>query len=124
MTSLTYGYKERITPQNTNSLLGSLEFFGIPEIYFLNCPGISTLRVDRPFSGRNDKESERIFGFYTLGMLESLLQLAERSRLNIELVWHGLWFPGSDELNFINDPQVSFGFSFSSSGHGIDPVSW
>lgn len=125
MTSLTYGFKANITPQSNNSLAGSLDFLGTPEFYVRIGPGLSTLSVDRTFSGSRDRETERLIGFHTFGMVGSSLQLAERSRLNIELGWRGLWFPGSDELNFISGPQVSFGFSFSGGeGQGIDPISW
>lgn len=123
MTSLSYGYIANLTPQNTNSSSGSLDFLGTPEFYFRIAPGISTLSIDHAFSGRRGGESERLFGFHTLGMVGSSLQVAERSRLNIELGWRGLWFPGPNELNFINGPMVSFGFSFSG-GQGIDPLSW
>lgn len=124
MTSLTYGFKANITPQGNNSLADSWDFLGTPELYVRIGPGISTLNVDRSFSGSRDRETERLIGFHSFGMVGSSLQLAERSRLNIELGWRGLWFPGSDELKFISGPQVSFGFSFSGSRQGVEPVSW
>lgn len=124
MTSLTYGYKANITPKNNVSIAGALDFLGTPEFYVRIGPGLSTLSVNRTFSGSRDRETERLIGFHTFGMVGSSLQLAERSRLNIELGWRGLWFPGSNEFNFINGPQVSFGFSFSGGPQGIDPVNW
>lgn len=68
-------------------------------------------------------QAERLFEFHTSGMIGSSLKLIERNRLNIELGWRGLWFPGADQLSFISGPQISFGFSFCG-GKEIDPISW
>lgn len=83
-----------------------------PEVYVNVGPGFSTVGV----SEFGNSERERLIGFNAWSSLGLSLQIAERSRLNLEAGWKRTWFPGSEDLNFIGGLQFTLGFSFSGSG--------
>lgn len=121
LTSLTYGYKATIRSQDNNDIEPALKFLGQPDLYIRIGPGISTLGTD--YYELGEWQTERLIGFHAFGLIGSSVDIARRSKVNIEIGWRGLWFPASEDLNLMSGPHVSFGFSFSR-GYPLNPVSW
>lgn len=106
MTEFSYAYRRLIHSFDEQTNKRS------PEIYVNAGPGFSTVGV----SEFGNSERERLVGFNAWSSLGLSLQIAERSRLNLETGWKGTWFPGSEDLNFIGGLQITLGFSFSGGG--------
>jgi hypothetical protein len=121
LTSLTYGYKATIRSEDNNGIEPALNFLGHPDLYIRIGPGISTLGTDQYELG--EWQSERLIGFHAFGLIGSSVDIARRSKVNIEIGWRGLWFPASEDLNLMSGPHVSFGFSFNR-GYPLEPVRW
>lgn len=131
LTSVTYGYKATISSSGTASSTikskrrvgnePAITFFGQPEFYVRIGPGLSTIGTEHYSLG--DWESERLIGYHAFGLLGASVRIADRSRLNIEVGWRGMWFPASEDLRQMNGPHVTFGFSFSGS-RPVNTINW
>jgi hypothetical protein len=131
LTSVTYGYKATIRSSGTASSTikskrrvgnePAITFFGQPEFYVRIGPGLSTIGTEHYSLG--DWESERLIGYHAFGLLGASVRIADRSRLNIEVGWRGMWFPASEDLRQMNGPHVTFGFSFSGS-RPVNTINW